>query len=344
MAGIKFEELAERFAQTLRLAGGVVLYTSDPRTRPVAVTVLLGGVTYRLEAYLWSITPGGKGRGRPRERRIQLTGVSRFSLKAGIRGVLGGWSDEVGVFAFWDMRRHLGFREGSPSLQISLDTLEQAAVVGLATEIRSVREGSEIAVAVQPDYLHWYIEEYQQLYDCGVEAQGAADLVRNRPEDDRQFIDSGENDNAQSRRHLMISVVRNFRAAQFRPLVLRAYSYRCCLTGMSLRLVDAAHIVPVSDPTSTDEPRNGVALNPLLHRAYDCGLLGLLPGGFTAINKRLRTELGAAKLDAGIKSLEGMIPRQMTMPGSPEFHPPDDYLYRGLQARGWTDEDIRCAS
>jgi putative restriction endonuclease len=55
--------------------------------------------------------------------------------------------------------------------------------------------------------------------------------------------------------------------------------------------VDAAHVVPVSDPTSTDEPRYGIALNPLLHRAYDAGLLGILPGGKTSLNERLLTSL-----------------------------------------------------
>jgi len=108
--------------------------------------------------------------------------------------------------------------------------------------------------------------------------------------------------------------------------------------------VDAAHVVPVSDPTSTDEPRNGVDLNPLLHRAYDAGLLGLLPGGKTALNERLLTNLRKQKLDAGLDLVRGLVPRQMTMPNSPEFSPPDNYFRRGLLARGWTDAEITAAS
>jgi len=126
--------------------------------------------------------------------------------------------------------------------------------------------------------------------------------------------------------------------------VLRAYPYRCCLTGVALRLMDAAHIVPVSDPTSTDEPRNGVALNALMHRAYGCGLLGLLPGGKPAINQRMLKRLRKEKLDAGFELLQGLLPPTMTLPGAPELRPPDHYLLRGLKARGWSEDEIKRAS
>jgi putative restriction endonuclease len=189
----------------------------------------------------------------------------------------------------------------------------------------------------------WYIQEYERIYDTGEEAQAASELVEAEPEDEREFIDSGASDDSKARRHKVVSVVQTFRDARFRPQVLRAYGYRCALTNVALRLVDAAHIVPVSDPTSTDEPKNGVALNPLLHRAYDCGLLGLLPGGRTCINSRLLDRLRSSRLADGLEVLERMIPPTMRLPGLNELHPPDDYLIRGLRARGWSDEEIRAA-
>jgi len=344
MAGIKFGQLAEKFIGALEMAGATVLVIAGIDRRPLKLSVVLGGSTYRLEVHLWTVTPGGKGRGRPRERRIQKTATPQFVLRAGVRTVIGGWNEETGVFAFWDVRRHLESSRKSPSMQISLDTLEEAAAVGMATEVRRVREGHEIAIGVQPDYLLWYVQEYERLYDCGDDIKDASTLVEAKLEDERQFIDSGETDTAQSRRYRVVSVVQTFREARFRPLVLRAYGYRCCLTGVALRLVDAAHIVPVSDPTSTDEPRNGIALNPLLHRAYDCGLLGLLPGGKTAMSARMLDQLKKQKLDAGIDLVRGLVPDVMTLPASPEFHPPSDYFIRGLRARGWTDEEINKAS
>lgn len=344
MPGEKFGELLDRLVSALELAGATVIIVNIRDSRPAELSVLIDGDTYRLEVYLWAITPGGKGRGRPRERRIQITGVERFTLRANIRTLLGGWSEEVGVFSFWDVRRHLAFKAGSPSLQVSLDTLERASSIGMATEVRKVKAGQETAIAVHPDYLVWYVREYQSLYDCGSEIGEAARLVEAVPEEDRLFIDGGTSPSSQSRRHRVVQVVQAFRDARFRPLVLRAYGFRCCLTGMALRLVDAAHIVPVSDPMSTDEPSNGVALNPLMHRAYDLGLVGLLPDGRIAVNKRLEEKLKRSRLSSGIDIIRSSIPSTMNMPSSLEFRPKREYLLRGLQARGWTDSDLRDAS
>jgi len=341
MAGFKFAKLAEKFIHALELAGAVVITLRDIEQRPAELSVTVDGTVYHLEVHLWTITPGGKGRGRPRERRIQKTGVSQFVLRPGVRTIIGGWHEETDVFAFWDVRRHLQSSKKSPSMQISLDTLEKAAHVGMATEVRHVREGQEIAIGVHSDYLLWYIQEYERIYECGDEVEAASELVEASPEEEREFIDSGSTDTAQSRRHKVVSVVQTFRDARFRPLVLRAYGFRCCLTNVALRLVDAAHVVPVSDPTSTDEPCNGVALNPLLHRAYDCGLLGLLPNHKTALNKRILEHLRAQKLDDGLDLIQRLVPAVMRLPASPEFHPPPAYLHRGLRSRGWTEEEIR---
>lgn len=340
MAGIRLRTLIERFIAALELAGATVLDCTDHDVRPIRLVTSIDGQAQILEVFLWSVTSGGKGRNRPQERRIQLTGVDRFVLKAGVKTVLGGWSEETGVFAFWDVRRHLGFSAGSPSLQVSVETLRDAAHAGMATATRNVRAGTEMAIAIQPDYLLWYIREYERLYDCGDEIDEAARLIDATPEAEREFIDTGRDTPAMARRHQVVSIVRNFRDARFRPLVLRAYSYRCCLTGIALCLVDAAHIVPVSDPLSTDDPSNGVALIPLLHRAYDSGLLGILPGGRTKINARVLDALRKRKLGDGFEALERLVPPHMSMPGSPDLRPSDEHLRRGLHCRGWRDDEV----
>ena len=61
----------------------------------------------------------------------------------------------------------------------------------------------------------------------------------------------------------------------FRAAVLAAYGTRCCITGLSLpELLNASHIVPWSvDVTNRTNPRNGLCLNAMHDRAFDCGLL-----------------------------------------------------------------------
>ena len=72
--------------------------------RPARIRVITGNRTTDCIVFLWTVTPGGGGPDvRPaNERRIQLTNVGGIPLEPGSRTLLGGWSEEFGVYAFWD--------------------------------------------------------------------------------------------------------------------------------------------------------------------------------------------------------------------------------------------------
>jgi len=61
----------------------------------------------------------------------------------------------------------------------------------------------------------------------------------------------------------------------FRAAVLAAYNSRCCITGLALpQLLNASHIVPWAvDEKNRTNPRNGLCLNALHDRAFDCGVI-----------------------------------------------------------------------
>jgi len=61
----------------------------------------------------------------------------------------------------------------------------------------------------------------------------------------------------------------------FRAAVLAAYNARCCITGLSIpQLLTASHIVPWAvDLKNRTNPRNGLCLNAMHDKAFDCGLL-----------------------------------------------------------------------
>lgn len=65
----------------------------------------------------------------------------------------------------------------------------------------------------------------------------------------------------------------------FRAAVLAAYATRCCITGLSVpALLSASHIVPWAvDVKNRTNPRNGLCLNPIHDRAFDCGLITVTP-------------------------------------------------------------------
>jgi putative restriction endonuclease len=75
----------------------------------------------------------------------------------------------------------------------------------------------------------------------------------------------------------------------FRAAVLAAYGERCCITGLSIpQLLTASHIVPWSeDPKNRTNPRNGLCLNALHDRAFDCGLLTVMPDLKVRISPRI---------------------------------------------------------
>ena len=65
----------------------------------------------------------------------------------------------------------------------------------------------------------------------------------------------------------------------FRATVLAAYNGKCCITGLSVpQLLTASHIVPWSvDVKNRANPQNGLCLNAIHDRAFDCGLLTITP-------------------------------------------------------------------
>lgn len=66
----------------------------------------------------------------------------------------------------------------------------------------------------------------------------------------------------------------------FRKSVIAAYEGRCCITGMTVPdLLIASHIKPyyASDETERANPANGLLLNAFYDRAFDKGLMTVLP-------------------------------------------------------------------
>jgi putative restriction endonuclease len=64
----------------------------------------------------------------------------------------------------------------------------------------------------------------------------------------------------------------------FRERVVRAYRYHCAVCRLKRQeLIEAAHIMPDSDPLGEPSVRNGLALCKLHHAAFDANLIGVRP-------------------------------------------------------------------
>lgn len=75
----------------------------------------------------------------------------------------------------------------------------------------------------------------------------------------------------------------------FRRMVFSAYRNRCCVTGLEMRsLLNACHIIPWSENIQGRlDPRNGLCMNVLHHKAFDLGLMTVLPTGIVKVSRRL---------------------------------------------------------
>lgn len=73
----------------------------------------------------------------------------------------------------------------------------------------------------------------------------------------------------------------------FRRMVLAAYEFRCCVTGLAIPdLLNASHIIPwSSDERNRMNPRNGLCLNAIHDRAFDRGLMTITPDHRVLISK-----------------------------------------------------------
>jgi putative restriction endonuclease len=77
----------------------------------------------------------------------------------------------------------------------------------------------------------------------------------------------------------------------FRRAVLSAYDYRCCITGIAIpELLNASHIKPWSvanDTTEKTNPQNGLCLNAFHDRAFDRGIITVMPDYVIRVSSKL---------------------------------------------------------
>ena len=225
------------------------------------------------------------------------------------------------------------FSTRSPSFQTTANTLEAAGHDGLATQLRPANEGREVVVAVRSDFLLWYVQDGEALHDADQDAADVGPLINATPEEESGLIESSTTPEQLSRRVQLVEVMRAFRDARFRPLVLQAYRNCCAICGTALKLVDAAHIIPVSDPRSNDQVTNGLALCRLHHAAYDTALLGIQSDFRIIINSAAANRLQQVRLAGGLDAFRAALPQTIRLPTVIEVRPDPANLRIGLEGR-----------
>lgn len=285
------------------------------------------GRRFVLAAYAWTLTPGGRP-SLPNEYRIQMTSVrSPLQEVPDEYTVLLGFEPSLHLFAGFDFQRHRRFTTGSPSVQIDITTVEQALQDGLAFHRKS---NAEIALGVRPDQIVPYVIHGRNLHRWGRDPATLDLLTRAST---LENIPDHEIDGVTAPRGRIVQIVsRLSRSANFRQTVMQAYNNRCAVSRLQLRLADAAHILPVTAPNSYDDVRNGIALSPTYHRAYDCGLIYLDSNYRMKINKKKISELRSEQLVEGLDSFQNHLGK-IRLPRDKRQWPSPQYIARANRYR-----------
>lgn len=305
------------------MAGGSAVYVSPQlEVHPGHFLFQYQEDSLSVWVYLWTLTHGGRS-SLPDEYRIQMTSVnSPLPLHPqGGYTVLMGYYPDRGMFCGFDLARHRVFTAGSPSVQIGLSAILDAEHDGFGFDLK---ENQEIAVGVRPDQFLRYVMQAQVLHELGGDAPTHALLSKaaqlsDIPPSEMLFLPP-------ERRRIVESVSRYTREGSFRRAVLAAYDHRCAVTGAQLNLVEAAHILPVKAPGSTDTVANGIALAPTLHRAFDSALFFLDEQLRLRVNEPRAHQLTALKRDEGLSQILSYQGTLAFVPADPDARPRIEYI------------------
>lgn len=309
MPGLRGPQLVKAVIRALEEAGASAVPVSSLTDQPKRLMVQAGPSAFEVWMYIWTVTYGGYPRSE-NEYRIQMTGVtSPLRLNPSGYTVLIGYEPELGIFAGFDLEKHIEFTSGSPSIQIPYTTLQDAMRDGFAF---ATKGNQEIAIGIRPDQLLAYTLNAQLMHQQGADA--TAVNVLTKVVSLEPVVPAELEQLPAERRRVVSQISRLTRDADFRRKVTIAYDRRCAVTWLQLKLVDAAHILPVGADGSNDEVNNGLCLSPTFHRAYDRGLIYLDEDLIMHMNTRQERELVRLRLDGGMADFRRYLGTQIHLP------------------------------
>lgn len=321
--------IVNEIIDAVQQSGGVAAYVSkSTRTQPRKFIISYLETTYSLWIYIWTLTHGGRV-SLPDEYRIQMTSVSS-PLPKNPHGltVLMGYYPDLRMFAGLDLEKHSKFTAGSPSVQIDITAINAALQNGLSF---ATKDNDEIAIGVRPDQFLSYCLNAAPLHLYGAESKLTEMLTKAVELQEIPLEDISSL--AADRKQIVEKVSRYSRDANFRKLVIGAYDNRCAVTRTQLRLIDAAHILPVPSDDSSDHVTNGMALSPTFHRAYDHCLIYLDENCAMKLNEEKAAELSGYNLDGGLKQFRSFLDKKIHLPIDINQHPKIEYIKKANEYR-----------
>ena len=116
----------------------------------------------------------------------------------------------------------------------------------------------------------------------------------------------------------------------FRKTILASYEGQCCVTGLTVpSLLVASHILPWSDyPEHRVNPSNGLCLNNLMDKAFDCGLVAFDKDCRLMLSRELKSRTHDEAINRCFLPYSGV---KLKRPS--KFQPLDEFLAKHRESR-----------
>lgn len=148
-------------------------------------------------------------------------------------------------------------------------------------------------------------------------------------EDNNYLTVADSNEEKFRRNYITATVYQRMHQRSFRERVLSAYQEQCALCRLKHReLLDAAHIIPDSDPDGEPIVSNGLSLCKLHHAAFDGQFIAITPDYNVEVREDLLQETDGPMLKHG---LQGMHGGKIILPKDKALQPNQDFLARRYQ-------------
>ena len=336
MSLLSKEALLEHIEKAIEESGGG--FRAIKETHPFVLYVFDRENSERFRIYIWNITHGGGYKRAANEYRIQITMAERESaieVTRPFKTLLLGYDPRFKVFAGYNAARYQTARF-SASVQIKEEFLAQAAQEGFAVQPKETdAQGNvtEVAVAFSPEQFLTYAFNLEAYHQDSIPARELQVIQRaaSTPltDDDLTIL-------PEPRRRAIKEFNYAVRDKRFAKNVLQAYGHKCAICKVQLKLVEAAHIVPVKE-NGTDEVVNGVALCANHHKAFDGGLILLKVDNQLMLIEKKTKELRSKNLHGGIQDFQNALSlgTPISLPSDPRYHPKPEYILQRLRLEGF---------
>ena len=301
------------------------------------VIVQFNGISHSL--HLSQVHDSGNRRPNEDEVRIQIQARSiqeqRSRREEGMNVAFVGFFEGSQTFVAWD-----------PEYVFSLQARRTVSVYARQSQEKRVEEHSAAVhtfrsinfgaissvIALPSDALGFYLQNIERFHRLRSDEE-IQEIIQEAYSKD--FLSVQGETTSPTEERMQFSYKRKAfpRDPKFKKKVLAAYEQTCCVCDRQLGIVEAAHIIPHSEPNSPNTVNNGLALCIEHHRLYDSALLLPGPKNLLIFNRDRAEYLKQEKQEKGLGEIESLDQTEFAKPVSPEYYPSDEYLQRGLEIR-----------